>query len=47
MYPVHPDAALPASFTAVTRAGDFVSLDEEKVSGRLQDWLRDWEAVMR
>ncbi len=47
MYPVHPDAALPASFTAVTRAGDFVSLDEEKVSVRLQDWLRDWEAVMR
>ncbi len=47
MYPVHPDAALPESFTAVTRAEDYLSLDEEMVSRRLEGWLADWEKVMR
>ena len=47
MYPVHPDATLPESFRAVTRAKEFVNLDEERISGSLDKWLRDWEAVMR
>ncbi len=47
MYPIHPEAELPASFAAGRRAGTLVTLDEGMIADRLADWIKDWEEVMR
>lgn len=47
MYPVHPDVELPGAFTDAGRAGTFVNMSEEKISTKIEKWLKDWESVMQ
>ena len=47
MYPVHPDVALPESFTGLPQPERVVSLDEERLQANFPDWLDAWEQVMR
>ncbi len=47
MYPVHGGVELPQAFLDGPRAADSVSLDADLIAERFQDWLADWEEVMR
>ena len=47
MYPVHPDVELPGAFINAGRAGTFVSMSEEKISTKIDKWLKDWESAMQ
>jgi thiamine transport system substrate-binding protein len=47
MYPVHPGVELPESFQQIETAEDVVLMDESRVAENYEQWLSDWEEVMR
>jgi len=47
MYPVREDIELPEAFTAFDRAEKKVEVDQEAVAEKMDQWLSDWEDVMR
>lgn len=47
MYPVRDDIELPEAFTAFDRADEKVEVDQERVAEKMDEWLSDWEDVMR
>lgn len=47
MYPVRDDIELPEAFTAFDRAEEKVELDQDRVAEMMNQWLSDWEDVMR
>ncbi|MFP4535070.1 MAG: thiamine ABC transporter substrate binding subunit [Spirochaetaceae bacterium] len=47
MYPVRDDIELPEAFTAFDRAEEKVELDQDRVAEKIDEWLSDWEDVVR
>ena len=47
MYPIHPDVELPQAFLDIRRATQTIALDNDLIAARLEQWLVDWEEVMR
>jgi thiamine transport system substrate-binding protein len=47
MYPVHPDARLPESFSRAGRAKELVNLDGTPAARDFDRFLKAWEDVMR
>lgn len=47
MYPIHPEVELPDSFDSIERIERSVSLPPETVAQNFEDWLAEWEEVMR
>lgn len=47
MFPVREDIELPEAFTAFERAEEKVELDQDRVAEKMDQWLSDWEDVMR
>lgn len=47
MYPVHPEVELPQAFLDTPSAARSVSVDPDLISERFEQWLADWEEVMR
>jgi thiamine transport system substrate-binding protein len=47
MYPVHPDAALPESFSRAGRAKNLVNLDGTEAARNFDRLLKAWEEIMR
>ena len=49
MYPVRVDAKLPTSFRIAAQAKEILNrrLDLQEIHDKLEQWLKDWENVMR
>lgn len=47
MYPIHPGVELPDAFQQIETAEEVVLMEESKVAKNYEQWLSDWEAVMR
>lgn len=47
MYPIHPGVELPEAFRQIETADEVVYMDETRIAENYQQWLNDWEEVMR